>query len=91
VIAFLEATTGRTIQAIAGKPSRHILNAALERLGVPPDRCLMVGDRLATDILMGITAGIDTALVLSGVTLASDIEGSTVKPTYVLPDVSHCP
>lgn len=91
VIAFLEATTGCKVQAIAGKPSKHILSAALDRLGVPPSRCLMVGDRLATDILMGVTAGIDTALVLSGVTLASDLDVSTVKPTYVLASVADCP
>ncbi|MHB1319589.1 MAG: HAD-IIA family hydrolase, partial [Anaerolineae bacterium] len=76
VIAFLEATTGCKLQAIAGKPSKHILDAALNRLGVAPSRCLMVGDRLATDILMGVTAGIDTALVLSGVTLPSDLDDS---------------
>ncbi len=91
VIAFLEATTGCTVQAIAGKPSSHMLGAALDRLGVTADRCLMVGDRLATDMLMGVTAGMDTALVLSGVTQASDLASSTVSPTFVLASVADCP
>jgi arabinose operon protein AraL len=91
VIAFLEATTGCRVVAIAGKPSNHMLNAALDRLGVTLERCLMVGDRLETDILMGFTAGIDTALVLSGVTQPSDLETSVLRPTYVLASVADCP
>ncbi|MGI6368273.1 MAG: HAD-IIA family hydrolase [Anaerolineae bacterium] len=91
VIAFLQATTGCTLVATAGKPSAHILQAALQRLGVPAERCLMVGDRLATDIQMGVTAGIDTALVLSGVTHASDLASSPVKPSFVLPSVASIP
>jgi arabinose operon protein AraL len=91
VIAFLEATSGCKLKAIAGKPSNHMLSAALDRMGVSHQRCLMVGDRLATDILMGLTAGMDTALVLSGVTQPSDLESSGVRPTYVLPSVADCP
>ena len=91
VIAFLEATSGCKVVAVAGKPSHHMLNAALTRLGVSAERCLMVGDRLATDILMGSTVGMDTALVLSGVTQPSDLEGSALRPTYVLASVADCP
>jgi NagD protein len=91
VIAFLEATTGRTLQEIAGKPSAHILGAALARLGVEAGRCLMVGDRLATDIAMGLAAGMDTALVLSGVTTREALAASGVAPTYVLESVADCP
>ncbi|MEA3408304.1 MAG: HAD-IIA family hydrolase [Chloroflexota bacterium] len=88
VIAFLEATTGREIELVAGKPSRHILRAALERLGVREDECLMVGDRLTTDIYMGNRAGMDTALVLTGVTKREDLAASDVQPTYVLNSVA---
>ncbi len=91
VIAFLEATTGRTLEAIAGKPSAHILAAALARLGVDAAQCLMVGDRLATDIAMGLAAGMDTALVLSGVTSRAALAASGVSPTHVLESVAFCP
>jgi len=88
VIAFLEATTGRQVELVAGKPSRHILDAAVSRLGVPASNCLVVGDRLATDMAMGQRAGIDTALVLTGVTSRSDLLHSQLQPTYVLESVA---
>lgn len=88
VIAFLEATAERQVELVAGKPSRHILGAALERLGVDAKHCLMVGDRLATDIRMGNRAGMDTALVLTGVTEREDLTASDVQPTYVLDSVA---
>ncbi|MHB0858552.1 MAG: HAD-IIA family hydrolase [Anaerolineae bacterium] len=91
VIAFLEATTERQVEAIAGKPSRHILDAAVARLGVPMRNCLMVGDRLATDMLMGHNAGVDTALVLTGVTTHAMLEASDLTPTYVLKSVASIP
>jgi arabinose operon protein AraL len=91
VIAFLEATTGRRVEVVAGKPSRHILEAAVARLGVPMARCLMVGDRLGTDITMGQRAGIDTALVLTGVTTRAMLAESDVQPTYVLESVADVP
>jgi HAD superfamily hydrolase (TIGR01457 family) len=91
VIAFLETTTGREIELVAGKPSEHILQAALDRLGVPRRRALMTGDRLATDIYMGATLGMDTALVLTGVTTREDLEQSEIEPTYILPSVADIP
>ncbi len=91
VIAFLEATTGRKVQEIAGKPSPHILGAALARLRVDAGRCLMVGDRLDTDMTMGVTAGMDTALVLSGVTSRAMLAESEIRPTHVLTSVADCP
>jgi HAD superfamily hydrolase (TIGR01450 family) len=91
VIAFLEATTGRRVEMVAGKPSRHILEAAVARLGVPMARCLMVGDRLATDIVMGQRAGIDTALVLTGVTTRAMLAEGDVQPTYVLESMVDIP
>lgn len=89
VIAFLEATTGRQVELVAGKPSRHILDAAIARLGVPMERCLMVGDRLATDIQMGYAAGMDTALVLTGVTSREMLRDSALQPTWVLESIAE--
>jgi HAD superfamily hydrolase (TIGR01457 family) len=91
VIAFLEATTERKVELVAGKPSGLILDAAIARLGVPRERCLMVGDRLATDMTMGSRAGMDTALVLTGVTTRKMLSRSDLRPTYVLQSVADLP
>lgn len=65
IIAAIEACTGTSLQFIAGKPSPLAAHAVATRLGLPITRCLMVGDRLETDIGMAAT-GMPTALVLTG-------------------------
>jgi arabinose operon protein AraL len=67
-LAYLEHLTGRRLELLAGKPSPLMLSAALSLLDLPPERCLMTGDRLETDIRMGRTAGFCTCLVLTGAT-----------------------
>lgn len=88
VIGALEGCTGRTVELVAGKPSALIVDAALGRLGLPAEACLMVGDRLETDILMGKQAGMSTALVLTGVTRREDLARSPVLPDYTLESVA---
>ena len=44
----------------------------------------MIGDRLETDVLMGLNAGMAGALTLTGATSQADVERSAIKPTYVL-------
>src|SRR5262244_1706098 len=72
MIAAVEAVTGKTVEVIVGKPSPVILQVALERLGVTASECVIVGDRIETDITMGQSLGLATVLVLSGVTPADD-------------------
>jgi HAD superfamily hydrolase (TIGR01450 family) len=84
IIHSLAATVGREPDAILGKPSEQALTLARERLGVPPSECLVVGDRLSTDLALGDRAGMTTVLVLTGVTDRSDIEASDVDPDYVI-------
>ncbi|NLN27414.1 MAG: HAD-IIA family hydrolase [Firmicutes bacterium] len=74
VIAFLEATTGRKVELIAGKPNPLMVEAAAEVMGLPPERCLMAGDRLETDMRMGLEAGMGAAAVLSGVSTREEAE-----------------
>lgn len=87
MLAALEACTGAKATAIVGKPSEHMAAAFLDRLGVPADRAVMVGDRLATDVAMGIEAGMASVLVLSGATGVHDLEISSIIPTWVAADV----
>jgi len=65
-IAALEHMTGRTVDVLAGKPSPLIMQVAIERLGVPAHLCMMTGDRLETDILMGQRAGMVTTVTMTG-------------------------
>jgi len=88
-IAYLEASTGRKLEVMIGKPSPIITQMALAGIGLEPDQCLMVGDRLDTDMAMGETAGLDTALVLTGVTSRADLARSSRRPTYVLESVAE--
>jgi NagD protein len=83
-LAALEHITGRQPELMAGKPSPLIMQVALEKLGLPPQRCMMVGDRLETDILMGQQAGMATAVVLTGVSTRTQVENMARPPDYVL-------
>ncbi|MBT2678712.1 HAD-IIA family hydrolase [Bacillus sp. ISL-35] len=88
MIGAVEAVAGKKIDVQIGKPSVLTIEAALKILQLKPDECVMIGDRLETDIRMGIEAGMKTALVLSGITTEDDLRSSAWKPDYVLPSVS---
>jgi phosphoglycolate/pyridoxal phosphate phosphatase family enzyme len=84
MIAAIEACTATKVEAIVGKPSEYTIEAILDRLGLPAERCLMTGDRLETDVVMGLNAGMDASLVLTGATDEAALASSPVRPTYVL-------
>lgn len=83
-IGALEASTGRRVEAVLGKPSPLILEAALDRLGLPPERCLMVGDRLDVDVRMARAAGTASALVLTGAAAGGVHIDDGAGPDYLL-------
>ena len=91
VIAALEATTGRKVEKIFGKPSRYMIETALEVLGLPPEKCAMVGDRLETDIRMAKENGLTAILVLTGVTRPEDVRSSPFQPDYIIPSLAELP
>lgn len=68
---------------VVGKPSPAAFEVALDVLGTPADRVLMIGDRLDTDILGAARWGLDSALVLSGVSSVEKLEGAEARPTWV--------
>jgi ribonucleotide monophosphatase NagD (HAD superfamily) len=53
-------------------------------MNLPAADCLMTGDRLETDVLMGLDAGMSAALTLTGATPESALADSPIHPTYVL-------
>ncbi len=73
ITAAIEACTSTTCFATLGKPNPVMLQTALRGLQAQPADCLMVGDRLATDIRMGLDTGTATALVLTGETTLQDL------------------
>lgn len=48
MIGAIEGVTGKKIDLIAGKPSMIMANVAIETLGLRPEQCIMIGDRLET-------------------------------------------
>lgn len=87
ILAAISAASG-VEPTIIGKPEPLMFQLALERMGTDPERTLMVGDRLETDILGGQRAGLGTILVLSGVTDRTVLAGSSIQPDWVLDDIS---
>lgn len=73
IVAALEYATQRTARVV-GKPDSLIFRTALDRLG--PGRALMVGDRLESDLMGAAAAGIDAAIVLTGVTTREQAEAA---------------
>ncbi len=88
IIAAIEACTNTRVEAVVGKPSQYMIEAALNLMHLPAGECLMTGDRLETDVYMGHEAGMSTALALTGATLESALSQSTIQPTYLLRQLS---
>jgi NagD protein len=84
MIAAIEACTGAQCDPIVGKPSPIMVATVLAMLDLPADRCIMIGDRLETDIRMGISAGMATCLVLTGDATRAKLAASGMQPTLVL-------
>ncbi|WP_254523040.1 HAD-IIA family hydrolase [Natrinema caseinilyticum] len=84
ILAAMEAVAGREPDAILGKPSAVAAAAAMDRLETDPGKTLVVGDRLDTDIALGNRAGMETALVLTGVSDRTALASSDVEPDHVL-------
>ncbi|MGO4928964.1 TIGR01457 family HAD-type hydrolase [Fundicoccus sp. Sow4_D5] len=86
--AFLEVASGKK-GLVMGKPNALIVKAALEELNLKTTDVLLIGDKYETDILAGINAGVDTLLVLTGVTRRDDVPSLPIQPTYVLENLSE--
>jgi 4-nitrophenyl phosphatase len=95
VIASVAGTVGRDPDRVLGKPSDEAADAVLDRLELPAERCLVVGDRLDTDLAMGAARGMATALVGTGVTdpaeLPDESADRAVDPDFVLDALADLP
>ncbi|HEU0163623.1 MAG TPA: HAD-IIA family hydrolase [Thermomicrobiales bacterium] len=84
IVGAIEGCTGARCEYVFGKPDPFMLDAAMQRLGLSVDECMMIGDRLGTDIAMAVAAGMRSALVLTGETTPELLAASTIRPTWVL-------
>jgi NagD protein len=75
--------TGRQAYFI-GKPNPLMMRHAINKIGCKREDTLIIGDRMDTDIVAGIESGIETALVLSGITSREDLAKYPYQPNYVL-------
>lgn len=83
MIGAITNSTGREVDVVVGKPARHMADAALRVLGVPAERCLIIGDSYESDIGLGRAAGIQTALVLTGNTRREQLDQLEHAPDYI--------
>ena len=87
VAALITKATGRHPYFV-GKPNPMMFRSALNRIEAHSENTVMVGDRMDTDIVAGIEAGLDTILVLSGSTKRTDIERYPYRPGRVLTSIA---
>jgi NagD protein len=89
IIAAVEACTGHAVEEVVGKPSPIMGRVLAERLAAPPAECLIVGDRLETDIALGAATGMATALVLTGATTRERARAARPQPDYILEKIAQ--
>lgn len=85
--ALIEKASGVT-PFFVGKPNPLMMRTALNYLGVHSEDAVMIGDRMDTDIIGGIEAGMETILVLSGVTKADDVARFSYQPARIVDSVA---
>jgi 4-nitrophenyl phosphatase len=87
IVSALRTASGQTPVTI-GKPEPTTLIMSARSMNLDPSDCVMIGDRLDTDILAGARAGMLTALVLTGVSTRAEIPAAEVLPDLVFTDLT---
>lgn len=87
VAALITKATGREPYFV-GKPNPMMLRSALNKIEAHSENTVMVGDRMDTDIVAGIEAGLDTMLVLTGSTRRADVDRFPWRPGHVLESIA---
>jgi NagD protein len=87
VAALIERVTGRAPYYV-GKPNPLMMRSALRALGAHSENTLMIGDRMDTDVRSGLESGLQTILVLSGISGENTAELFPYRPTKVIGSVA---
>ncbi len=89
ICAALKEATGRSPDAVLGKPAPRMLRGLLQKLELRPEHLVMVGDRLYTDIVMAQHAGIMGVLVLSGEATVAEAARHQPPPDLVVKNLAE--
>jgi NagD protein len=88
VAAMITRATGREPYFV-GKPNPMMFRSALNRIDAHSESTAMVGDRMDTDVVAGIEAGLHTFLVLTGSTTVKDVDRYPFRPSTVVDSVAN--
>lgn len=88
VAALITHATGRRPYSV-GKPNPLMIRAGLNTIGAHSESTAMIGDRMDTDVVAGMEAGLHTILVLSGVTTTAEIERYSYRPQQIVRSVAE--
>ena len=87
VAALITKATGKDPYFV-GKPNPLMMRAGLNAIGVHSESSAMIGDRMDTDVLAGLEAGMETVLVLTGLTAEADIDRYPFRPSRVVNSIA---
>ena len=87
ISALITKATGKE-PYVVGKPNPMMFRSALNRIGAHSENTGMIGDRMDTDVVAGIEAGLHTILVLTGISDTAEIERYPFRPDEVLASVA---
>ncbi|HXR44114.1 MAG TPA: HAD-IIA family hydrolase [Pseudolysinimonas sp.] len=88
ISALITKATGRD-PYVVGKPNPMMFRSAMNKIGAHSENTAMIGDRMDTDVIAGIEAGVHTILVLTGISDQAEIERYPFRPDEVLSGVSE--
>lgn len=72
-----------------GKPDSFLVDYVMQKWDLRPEEIVVVGDRLYTDIAVGVNAGVDSICVLTGETTKEDIRNAEYVPTFVFDSIKE--
>jgi NagD protein len=85
--ALISKATGKE-PYVVGKPNPMMFRSAMNRIGAHSENTGMIGDRMDTDVVAGIEAGLHTVLVLTGISDPAEIERYPFRPDEILDSVA---
>ncbi len=88
IAALITKATGREPYSV-GKPNPMMFRSAMNQIDAHSETTAMIGDRMDTDIIAGMEAGLHTVLVLSGITQKEDIAAYPFRPNQILNSVAE--